>query len=133
MFSYLSFRNISELAWWDLLVPSYRMGFEVEESCLFDDTQAICPWLLGQITHNEVEKELVTGSLNNLYCSSSSSVELPEALLKRTSLDGPSWQPAFGQKKFQISINVLGYLQLLGRMGRVTMIRKWFVFTWNFF
>lgn len=110
------------------------MRFEVEESCLFGDTHAMWPWLLGQITHNKVEKELGTGSLNNLYSSDYSSIELPEALLKRTSLDGPGSRPAFwAEEVSNFHKCVWIFIQLMGRKGKVTMIRKWFVFTCNFF
>lgn len=51
------------------------MGFEVEEAAFFGDLCTMWPWLLGQITHNKVEKELGTQILNDLYSSNYSSGE----------------------------------------------------------
>ena len=95
MFSYLSF--ITSLSWldencWRRLT---EWALKSRKAAFFGDPHAMWPWLLGQRTHNEVEKELGIRILNNFYSSSYGSGELVGALLKRTLLDGPSSQSTF--------------------------------------
>lgn len=95
MFSYLSFKT--SLSWLDENDQCHPTEWDLRsrKAAFFGDPHTMWPWLLGQITHNKVEKELGIQLLNNLYSSSYSSGELLGALLKRTLLDGPSSQSTF--------------------------------------
>jgi len=76
VFSYLSFKT--SLSWLDENCQCHLTEWDLRsrKAAFFGDPHTMWPWLLGQITHNKVEKELGIQLLNNLYASNYSSGEL---------------------------------------------------------